>query len=67
VEKTSLVFNLRAQTYLYGNEHERRVGFVAEQAASIHPLLVNSSGVNYQAIVVFLLEEVRRLALKINQ
>ena len=59
-ENTSLVFGLRPQTYLCGTGTDRKVGFLAEQAAVTHPLFADSGGVNYRAIVVFLLEEVRR-------
>ena len=59
-ENTSLVFKLRPQTYLCGTGTDRKVGFLAEQAAETHPLFTDSGGVNYRAIVVFLLEEVRR-------
>jgi hypothetical protein len=72
---TSVVLNLQPKTFTYKSDPQSgtQVGYIAEEVAEINPHFAgyNSAGgnpvsINYNNIVVFLLEEVKRLNNKVN-
>jgi hypothetical protein len=69
-EDTSVVFKLQPKSYVYNSDPSsgRHIGYIAEEAASVHEKFAGYNepggtpvGIDYFSIVVFLVEEVRKL------
>jgi hypothetical protein len=69
-EDTSVLFGLQPKTYVYNSDPAsgRHIGYIAEEAAAIHEKFAGYNepggapvGIDYFNIVVFLVEELRKL------
>jgi hypothetical protein len=64
--KSALIFDLRPVDYKYKNSEKREFGYIAEEVAEVLPCIVPRDaegkpfGVNYEKVVVLLVEEVRK-------
>ena len=69
-EDTGVVYELQPRSFLYNSDPAsgRQIGYIAEEAASIHQRFAGYNepggapvGIDYNCITVFLLEELRKL------
>ena len=72
-DDTSVVYGLQPRSYVYNNDPAsgRHLGYIAEEAAALHQRFAGYNepggapvGIDYNCILVFLVEEVRALVEK---
>jgi hypothetical protein len=72
-EDTSVVYGLQPRSYMYNSDPAsgRHLGYIAEEAAALHQRFAGYNepggapvGIDYNCILIFLVEEVRAMAEK---
>jgi hypothetical protein len=75
-EDTSVVYKLQPRSYVYNSDPAsgRHLGYIAEEAAALHQRFAGYNepggapvGIDYNCILVFLVEEVRALVEEVRK